>query len=178
MTDIIDTSNTTDDSPTSIRDYGEFDPLVSTIDHVNPCLCGQSLVREDICCGVPTPSQLGLPEGSVVSARRFFVKCPSCQVLGPATKTFSHSIIQWNIGDHCKKPDYTTVPLFQIADLSKKEALARLKEIRKDLKYRIEDCENRMSNPDKNQRPGPRYYAKLLMYRSWNHYAIQLVSNK
>ena len=162
----------------NLRDYGDFDPLAQTIEHVNPCKCGAVVQSTDVHCGYADPEQMGLPKDAEVTVRRFFVICPKCNAKGSASRAVINAVIQWNMSEHSVKPDYKTLPLFRIAHLTKNLALKRLKAIRQDLNDRIADCEQRKKLDDSSKHPGPRYFAKLAAYRSWNHYAISLFSSQ
>lgn len=160
-----------------IRDYGNFDPLKETANYINPCLCGCKITRENIEYGFPKPAQLGLAEDSVINIKRFFIRCPGCESLGPATKMAMYAALQWNLSTLCIKPSYKELPLFGISGLSKLEAATKVQLIRADLKKRLDECTIRLQDPDKSKHPGPRYNAKLAAYYAWSFYAMHLISD-
>lgn len=159
-----------------LRDYGTFDPLRETSEHINNCLCGTKLSPENILYGLPVAAQLGLPAGSDIRVRRFFVCCPRCGSKGPATKLSIYAVLQWNLSNLCEKPSYTTIPLFGLNGLSKTEATVKMQAVRVDLRQRLDECELRLKDPDVSKHPGPRYHAKLGAYFAWNYYALHLLS--
>lgn len=160
-----------------IRDYGDFDPLRETLNHVNDCVCGCKLTKEHVVNDVPLPVQMGLAENAQIVVKRYFVKCPDCGSLGPATKQSLYAVLQWNMCKYAAKPSYKDLPLFGLAELAREEAVAVLQAIRTDLRTRIADCEQRLQLSDKFKHPGPRYHEKLLAYRAWNYYALCLASD-
>lgn len=160
-----------------IRDYGTFDPLRETTDHINTCLCETVLEKEHVVYGVPLPAQLGLDANAEVHIRRFFVQCPTCGSKGPATKMAIYAVLQWNLSTLCIKPSYKTVPLFGLGGLSREEAVIKMQAVRADLKQRLVDCAIRLKDPDPENHPGPRYHAKLGAYQAWNYYALHLLSD-
>lgn len=160
-----------------VRDYGNFDPLCETINYINACACGCSLTRENVVNDFPLPEQMGLNANAKIVVRRYFVRCPACGNRGPATKQIMYAVLQWNMCDLSRNPSYKEVPLFGLGGLGREEAVAVLQSIRADLRTRIADCEERLKSEDKTKHPGPRYHAKLLLYRAWNYYALYLTSD-
>lgn len=166
--------NITDTSTSVLRNYGPFDPLTSSYDHLNSCKCGSALTKADVKNDTPKPEQMGLPKEAIIKVRRFFVQCPNCKGVGPATKSPLYAVLQWNISDLSLKTSHTELPLFNVSSMTKEEAHQRLLAIRDDLKIRIAECEERLANEDVSKHPGPRYKAKLEAYRSWVYYAIMI----
>lgn len=169
--------NSVDSVSSPVRDYGNFDPLKETSNYLNTCLCGCAVNKTNIVYGIPRPAQLGLDENAEIEIRRFFVQCPSCGSLGPATKMAVYAVLQWNLSLLCNKPNYTEIPLFGISGLTKLEASAKLHAIRADLKKRLDECTERLKLTDTTKHPGPRYHAKLGAYYAWSFYAMHLISD-
>jgi hypothetical protein len=159
---------------TVTRNYGEFDPIAQTRDHINLCHCGKPGVLAN---DAPSPTPRRATPAVEPSASYWYVYCQSCQTNGPATRNNWQAILDWNRGPLSKKPSYGDLPLFGLAPLTPEEALARLNSIRLDLELRIKEARHKRDDktiPEKDK-PGGRYVARMRAYLAWAIYAQTLL---
>jgi hypothetical protein len=159
---------------TVTRNYGEFDPIAETRNHINPCICGSggNLIND-----TPALTQLRGAGANAFSVPRWFISCDHCRIKGPAARNSWQAILDWNRGHLSKKNSYKSLPLFGLKPLSIDQAHDRLISIRTDLELRIKEAKikrNDQTVPDKDK-PGGRYVAKMRAYLAWAIYAQALL---